>query len=130
MGDAVPKHPGTVETTKVVAKHKDLWDNEAWITGYTANVHLVETLKTSGLSPEKVGKLIGSIEDFLKEQNMVFVDTREKALMYVKQYGDDFYCLVVGIDTGKIFTIFKIKRIFKEKRYKMIYRRGARNAQD
>ena len=130
VGDAVPKHPGAEETTRVVAKYKDLWGNEAWITGYTANVHLVETLKSSGLSSEEASELIGSIEEFLKDPDMVFVDTKEKALMYVKQHEGDFYCLVVGMDTGKVFTIFKIKRIFKEKRYKMIYRKGVRGAQD
>jgi len=123
VGDTVPKHPGTEETTKVVAKHKDLWDNEAWITGYTANVHIVETLKSNGLSSEEAGELIGSIEDFLKNPDMVFLDTRKGALMYVKEREGNFYCLVVGADTGKIFTLFKIDRIFKEKRYRMIYRK-------
>ena len=123
MGDTVSKHPGTVETTKVVAKHKDLWDNEAWITEFHLEDHIKRNLVRK-VGAKTASKVLHNIESFLKDPLAVWLDKQEGALIYVKLIDGVMYCLVVGKDTGKIFTIYPTDGILKEgKRFKLIYRK-------
>jgi len=116
-GDVVPKWEGATETTVVEKTYADLWGNYVWITGFT-----LEHVKERGINESFVGEMVPEV---LQDPDLVLLDREENAYIYARVGDDAFWCLVVGKDSGKVFTLFSRNRIFRSKRYLLVYRKGA-----
>ena len=121
VGDRVPAWHNAIERAKVKAIYKDILGNEQWLTDFTHEIHIRETLKQKRISSD-LGR-VSEIKKFLNKPDKIYQDVKENALLYVRIVNGQWFALVVGKDSRKIFTIMRIKPTLNSERYRFLWER-------